>query len=148
MQQPPAEEITHHFAGIFIITESGKVIGQLREDKEGIDHPGKVGLFGGSVEGDEDPYDAAWRELVNEETNLKLAKEDIHHFIDDVGWRELTREWEVRHFYYVRITDEEVKNLEVYEGQGWTYMAGSDDVRLVDVLRDPIKRFFNKMILA
>ncbi len=143
MQDTPDRKVTHHFAGTFIVTEAGKVIGQHRDDKEGIDHSGKVGLFGGSVEDGEDPHDGARRELIEEETNLKRTKDEILYFFDDVGWREMTKQWETRNFYYVKITDEELKNFEIYEGQGWTYIEGGDDPRLIDVLAGPTKQFFD-----
>ena len=145
MQESSDRKITHRFAGTFIVTEAGRVIGQHRDDIKGIDHPGKVGLFGGSVEEGEDPHDGAWRELIEEETNLKRTKDEILYFFDDIGWREFTNEWETRYFYHVKITDDELKNLEVYEGQEWTYIEGGDDPRFIDVLRDPLKRFFDTL---
>ncbi|MAU34095.1 NUDIX hydrolase, partial [Candidatus Saccharibacteria bacterium] len=63
-----SQENAHHYAGILLVTESGKLIGQRRDDKPGIDNPGKVATFGGTVEEGESFRYAAWRELVEEET--------------------------------------------------------------------------------
>lgn len=141
MQQPPnPEDINHHYAGVFLVTETRELIGQLRDDKPDIDNPGKVTTFGGTVEKDEAPLDAAWRELILEETNLKLEKDAIQHLFDTVAWRERTSEWEVQHFFYATITDDELHNLEVYEGQGWKVIRGSEDPQLVDVWRPAVSK--------
>lgn len=71
MKETDLSHIEHHYAGVLIETEDGRLIGQQRDDKPGIDNPGRVGTFGGTVEKGEDPKQAAWRELVQEETNLK-----------------------------------------------------------------------------
>jgi len=145
MQQPKLEDIKHHFAGVFLITKSGKVVGQQRNDKPAIDNPGKVSAFGGTVEPSEDSLTAAWRELIQEETNLKLGKKDINHLVDDVAWRKLTGEWEVRHFYYAYIEDTELAGMEVYEGQGWAYISGPDDSKLADSWKRVVKRLFEDL---
>ena len=146
MQPPQLEDIKHHFAGAFLITKSGKVVGQHRDDKPNIDNPGKVSSFGGTVEPDDPtPLDAVWREIVQEETNLKISKQDITHLVDDVAWRKLTGEWEVRHFFYVYIDDAILDNLEVYEGQGWSYISGPEDPNIVDSGRPIVKQLFNKL---
>jgi 8-oxo-dGTP pyrophosphatase MutT (NUDIX family) len=133
--------ISHRYAGVLLITEDDKIIGQQRDDKPGIDHPGKVGTFGGTVELGEDPLYAAWRELVKEETNLIFNENDLTLFCEDTAWRKLTSEWESRFFYYVKISKEQLDNLEVYEGQGWAEINGPDDPNIVDEWRPVIKTF-------
>lgn len=44
----------------------GRVLMQLRDDKEGIAFPGKWGFFGGGIEPGESPEEAALRELAEE----------------------------------------------------------------------------------
>lgn len=146
MQPPKKKDIKQHFAGVFLITSSGQVVGQQRDDKPEIDNPGKVGAFGGTIEANEDPLSAASRELT-EETNLKLAKEEISHLMDDVAWRKLTGEWEVRHFYYASIDDDSLNNLEVYEGQGWSYISGPDDPNIIDTWRPVLRKLFKTLNL-
>jgi 8-oxo-dGTP pyrophosphatase MutT (NUDIX family) len=143
--QPKPEEINHHFACVFLITRSGRIVGQLRDDRPGIDNPGKVGAFGGTIEPDEDPLSAAYRELVQEETNLKITKSEIEHLVDDVAWRELTNEWEVRHFYYVNIDDSDLETMEVYEGQGWAYINGPKDTRLIKTWQSIIETLIERL---
>lgn len=147
MNPPDAKDIKHHFAGIFLITSTGKVVGQQRDDKPTIDNPGKVSAFGGTVEENEDPLTAVIRELNLEETDLKIDKNEVHHLVDDVTWRKLTSEWEVRHFYYASISDDELSNLEVYEGQGWSYIKGSEDPNIIDSWKPIIKQLFQKLNL-
>jgi 8-oxo-dGTP pyrophosphatase MutT (NUDIX family) len=145
MKKPSPEAIKHHFAGIFLVTETGKVVGQQRDDIPTIDNPGKVAAFGGTVEEEETPLVAVWRELIDEETNLKVSKEDIVHLADDVAWRKLTGEWEVRHFYYVPIKEEVLRTMEVYEGQGWAFIAGPDDPKLIDTWVPIVRLLFEKL---
>lgn len=134
-------EIKHHYAGVLVVTENGKMIGQQRDDKVGIDNPGKVATFGGTVEDGEDYRFAAWRELVKEETNLTSPEDELILFYEDESWRPLTSEWEARHFYVVKISDEQLKTLKVYEGQDWVEIKGSDDTNLVDAWRNVIEAY-------
>ncbi len=144
---PPIKDIKHHWAGVFLVTESGKVVGQLRDDKPGIDNPGKVGIFSGKLEPGENPRQAAYREIVQEETNLTIAKDDIIYLQDITTWRELTGEWQLGHLYYAHIKEEDLASLEVYEGQGWAYITGPDDSRLIDAAREPLKCLLNRLNL-
>jgi ADP-ribose pyrophosphatase YjhB (NUDIX family) len=125
---------------VFLVTTSGKIIGQQRNDKPDIDNPNLIGSFGGTVEDNEDPLSGAWRELVEEETNLKITKEDIHLYFEDVAWRKLTAEWEGRHFYYAKIADADLGQLEVYEGQGWAVIESPEDKLVIDLWRIPVEQ--------
>lgn len=145
MEKPSADKVKHHFAGIFLITTSGKVVGQRRDNKPNIDNPNKVGTFGGTVEESEDPLSAVWRELTQEETNLKIDKDNISSLLEDVAWRELTNEWEVRHFYYAKINDEELEGMQVYEGQGWAYITSPNDPDLIELWRPATKQLFETL---
>lgn len=143
MKKDSLDHIKHHYAAVLIVAEDGRLIGQQRDNKAGIDHPGKVGMFGGTVEQGETPRFAAWRELVQEETNLEFNESSLELFLEDKGWRELTQEWEARHFYYVKISDEQLNNLEVYEGQDWAEIKSSEDPSLVPVIRPVINYFLS-----
>jgi ADP-ribose pyrophosphatase YjhB (NUDIX family) len=144
MNTPEIGTIDHHYAGVLIVTKSGKMIGQKRDDKPGIDQPGKIGFFGGTVEPGEKPRYAAWREVVKEETNLSYSEDSFTLLFEDKGWRELTEEWEARHFYYITITDDQLRDLEVYEGQGWAEIFSPDDPLLADMIRPVIKFFLEQ----
>nr|AIA15747.1 NUDIX domain protein [uncultured bacterium]AIA15816.1 NUDIX domain protein [uncultured bacterium] len=124
-ETPAISEITDCYAGVVICTEDGLVIGQQRDDIPGIDNPGMVGTFGGALEAGETPQLAAWRELVEEETNLVRVATDFEPLLTDIAWRKLTGAWVVRHFFTIGITRKELNNLKVYEGQGWAIV--SDD---------------------
>ncbi len=58
------------------MTHDGKVILQKRESKDWIPNSGKVHVFGGRAEGDEDGRRAMEREI-KEETNLTLSPQHI-----------------------------------------------------------------------
>lgn len=145
MDKPDMQQVLHHYAGVLLITEDDRIIGQQRDDKPGIDHPGKVGTFGGALEHDETPREGAWRELVQEETNLKLTPKDLTLLYEDVDWRELTQEWEGRHFYYARITADDLEHLEVYEGQGWAEITGADDPDIIELWRPVVRAMLTKL---
>lgn len=141
--QPKIKDIKHHYAGTFILTESGKIIGQKRDNKSNIDNPGKISTFGGTVEPGETPVVGAWRELTQEETNLKLVIDDLRPLLEDIKWRELTKEWEVLHFFTVKISNKQLEDLEIYEGAGWCYIDGCDDDGLIDSWRPIVKKAFD-----
>lgn len=143
VQKPNIDHIAHRYAGVLIVTASGKIIGQKRDNKPGIDWPGKIGTFGGAIENGEDPKGAAWRELVQEETNLDININDLVMFTEDISWRELTQEWEERYFFIVRISDQQVEDMEVYEGEGWAHINGPDDPELIEQWRPIIEKLCN-----
>jgi 8-oxo-dGTP pyrophosphatase MutT (NUDIX family) len=133
--------IKHRYAATLLIAEDGRMIGQHRDNNPEIDNPNQIGTFGGTVESKETPSYSAWRELVKEETNLKFDEADLIPFLEDKGWRELTKEWELRYFFYVKISNEQLDRLEIYEGQGWAEIKGSDDPMLVNALKPVIEYF-------
>ena len=133
----------HHYAGVLLVTNNGRLIGQQRDSKPNIDNPGKVATFGGTVEKGEDYRYAAWRELVKEETNLNMPEDSLTLFFEDKSWRPLTSEWEQRHFYYARIDEKDLDSLKVYEGQGWAEINGADDPKLVEGWRVVIKGYLD-----
>lgn len=141
--QEKRSKIPHHYAGILLVTNTGRLVGQRRDDKPDIDNPGKIATFGGTVEVGESYRYAAWRELVTEETNLKASESGLELFFEDTSWRPLTSEWEARHFYKLLITEEQLSTMEVYEGQGWAEIKGPDDSRLVDAWRVVIKEYLD-----
>ena len=141
MNDSDFSHIRHHYAGVLLITEDGLLIGQQRDDTPGIDNPGRVGTFGGTMEKGETPQQAAWRELVEEETNLKVNIEELRLFLVDTAFRKLTNEFEARHFYALKITNQQLDSLEVYEGQGWAEISGSDDPLLIDLWRPVITAY-------
>ena len=140
MNPPSITEVSHHYAGCFLVTTDVKIVGQQRDNIPNIDNPNRIGSFGGTMEPGESPLNAVWRELVQEETNLRLEPQDFHLYFEDVAWRKLTSEWEGRHFYLARITDQQLQNLEVYEGQGWAYINSADDTLLIDLWREPVSK--------
>jgi 8-oxo-dGTP pyrophosphatase MutT (NUDIX family) len=144
MEEPPKlEDIKHRFAGVFLITDTGRVIGQRRDDDPLIDNPGKIGSFGGTIKKGEEPQQAAWRELVLEETNLQVLQSELEPFHQDVSWRELTKEWQVRYFFVAMILESDLVELEVYEGEDWAYIEGPDDPELIDLWRPVVSKLFD-----
>jgi 8-oxo-dGTP pyrophosphatase MutT (NUDIX family) len=145
---PDIESIRHHYACVVLLTEAGRVIGVRRDDVATIDNPGKTAFFGGAVEEGETPEYAAWRELTLEETNIAIPANRLKHYKDDVCWRSLTGEWEVRHFYYAHIREADLTRLQVFEGAGWTIISGPDDKSLVEDHRAIVATLFADLRLG
>lgn len=64
------------FAGAFIFDPCGQVILQLRDQKAGIDNPGTISVFGGSLEEGES-YLAGLRRELKEELNIDINEGDV-----------------------------------------------------------------------
>lgn len=79
-------EHTHAAAGVFLLTQDGRIILQLRDDIPGIDNPGMITSFGGAAEPGETPVECALRELA-EETGLEVAP-DALRYLDTVSKRD------------------------------------------------------------
>lgn len=70
------------YRGALVIPEDkdGRVLLQQRDDIPGIVAPGLWGLFGGEIEGDETPPEAAAREM-EEETGISAHADQFHPYI-------------------------------------------------------------------
>lgn len=65
-------------AYVLLKRNDGKFLFQLRDNIPNIDSPDCWGFFGGHIEDDEDPQEAAIREI-EEELELKIKKENLKH---------------------------------------------------------------------
>ncbi|MBF0235851.1 MAG: NUDIX domain-containing protein [Desulfamplus sp.] len=68
-------------AAIILPYRDGKILMQLRDDKEGIVFPGKWGFFSGRIERGETPLECAHRELYEE---LGLLVDEMHPISIDI----------------------------------------------------------------
>ena len=90
---------------------------QLRDNKEGIHYPGKIGLFGGLIEIDENPRAALIRE-VEEELSITLKAISLVTImtLDNVftnGLFDLRR----RYFFVAKLNQTDSQKLVLREGQ-------------------------------
>lgn len=60
-------------AMLLVVTDDGKLLLHLRDDKPGVIHRGRWAGFGGAIEGDESPEEAVRREML-EETGVEVAE--------------------------------------------------------------------------
>lgn len=109
------EENTVHVAAVALVLPDKRLVLQ-RRDRNTMDAPGKLSLFGGRIHVGENPHDAAVREL-REETSLTVNRTDIHPIGKltlpasiSAGARNITF-----HVYSMKITD---PDFEVHEGMG------------------------------
>jgi 8-oxo-dGTP pyrophosphatase MutT (NUDIX family) len=129
-------------AEIILVRTDGAVILQVRDDKPGIANPGLVTTFGGHIEKDEDPKDAALREI-NEETNLSLAADRLTFFGKYHKTKAIHGEdWDV--FYYVA-TGVSDAGLVVYEGTGFTVLHDAAELVKANIsvlLKQSLRDYF------
>lgn len=60
-------------AMLLVVTDDGKLLLHLRDDKPGVIHRGRWAGFGGAIEGDETPEEAVRREML-EETGVEILE--------------------------------------------------------------------------
>ncbi len=113
------------YAGVLLITPSGSVIMQQRDSKAGITNSGKITTFGGSIEANENPGDAALREL-KEELSLGLSLKDISLLKVFNKTKEVHGEDVTCYIYTAK--DVNPIGLEVNEGRGYIEISRNDDL--------------------
>ena len=95
--------------------EDGSFLMQHRDDIPQIFFPGKIGLFGGEVEVDESPIEAAIREI-REELSVEISAPELVHVLslDSLANLRFRR----RYYFVSHITDEQLKQISLKEGRG------------------------------
>jgi 8-oxo-dGTP pyrophosphatase MutT (NUDIX family) len=130
-------------AEIILARGDGSVILQVRDDKPGITNPGLISTFGGHIEDGEEPKEAAVREI-NEETNLNLTLDDLELFGKYHKTREVHGEgWDVYYFVAKNVSE---KDLEVYEGAGYTILRDKTELsqaKTTILLQQVLSDFFD-----
>jgi len=88
---------------------------QHRDDTPAIFFPGKIGLFGGEVEPDESPIEAAIREI-REELSVEISAPELVHVLslDSLANSRFRR----RYYFVSQITNEQFNQISLNEGQG------------------------------
>jgi len=134
------------YAGVLLITPNGKVIMQQRDSKTNIVNSGKITTFGGSLEANETPEEAALREL-REELSLNLSKDEISLFKIFNKTKEIHGE-DVTCYIYVAKNVEPTK-LRVNEGMGYVEISKDDNLgrlNLSILAADILKEYFNSSL--
>jgi 8-oxo-dGTP diphosphatase len=130
-------------ANVILHTSNGQLILQQRDDKPGISNPGEITAFGGSCGPQEEPLQAAKREM-QEELGLNLQDSELEFWkiyrktMDKHG-----EDAEVNLFILERPLNPE--ELTVYEGQGYCLVAPGDDLdrlKLTTAARDFVAEYF------
>lgn len=101
-------------AAAIIFLDDGRYLLQLRDNRKGIFFPGYWGLFGGSVEENEQPDDALRRELEEELGLIVTELRPLTRFEFDLAPMGLTRIY--REFFEVRLSVAAVSSLRLGEG--------------------------------
>lgn len=109
-----------------LLDPAGRYLLQHRDDKPGIWFPDHWGLFGGALEGGEEPRAALAREL-GEELGLRVEPGRAKFFMRqafDLGGVGLGLRW--RHVFELAIAADEAAALTLREGRAMAWHAGGD----------------------
>jgi len=123
--------------GLILEDKNGRILLQLRDNKQGIDYPNKWGTFGGQIEEGETPEEAIKREI-REELNYDLsAPEFIGNF-----------PFEGYNIYIFRKIDSNItiKHLEINEGQKGEFLTFEQlrKLKFAFNCREIVKKYIRK----
>ncbi len=107
---------------IVLVDADGRVLLQLRDEKDWIPFPGMWALPGGMREGGESPDECIRRE-VSEEMGIELAADDVTHL-----WSRV-RSYGIEHTFTARV-DVAAEDIRLTEGQQVRWFHPSDAVRM------------------
>lgn len=127
-------------AGVILEDEFGRFLLQLRDNKPTIGSPNMWGLFGGSVEQGENPFDGALREI-KEELCIELSPDRLQPF---TIYKELPEKW--LHIFHYPISRTELTGVVLMEGQRFGLWSQPEIVK--DVLDGHIISPHTIMIMA
>ena len=106
------------WVGALLIAESGEVILQKRDINKNIVNPGKITLFGGSVEEGEGIEGALKREI-KEELNINIGS--FKYF--GMYQKNINSHGEDCDCYVYLVPDIDIKEIRVSEGRGYTLIS-------------------------
>ncbi len=131
------------YAGILLITPNNKLILQQKDNIPGIVYPGMITTFGGKVEEDESPKQAALREI-NEE--LSLVLDDIE--LLKVFHKPINDHDDNVNCYIFIARNINIENLKIREGKRWVLMDKKNEGKKLNLspLAKEIVEFFNKKL--
>ena len=100
-----------HVAAVMLEDEFGRMLLQLRDNKPTIICPNMWSFFGGGIEMDEMPFDAAIREI-KEELCISLSPDRLSPF---TIYGESSEKW--LHVFHYSIDSAELTDIKLMEGQ-------------------------------
>ena len=132
-------------ANVMLLTDDGKLILQLRDDKPGISCPGQITAFGGMCESNEIPLETAKREM-QEELGLRLNDDDLTPW---TVFRKTMAEHGEDSFVNLFVLGHSLRpeELTVYEGQGYFLVSPDDDldkINFTPAARQFVAQFFKE----
>ncbi len=135
IEAPDPEQIDRQYAAAFIVTESGEVIGSLQAAN--MSNSNVIDVFGGYVrEDDGTAVETVWREL-QDVLGIDVDPGDIVPLRSEMSQQAEDDQWEMHHYFYVTIPDEDMERTGLREGQDWARITGQDDP-LVPVMYQPV----------
>ncbi len=139
-QTPDPEQIQRQYTAALLVTESGEVIGALKDSR--------LTTFTGKVrEDDGTPVETAWREL-QDTLGIEIDPGDIVPLRSEMTQRPQDEQWEMHHYFYVTIPDEALERAALREGQDWQRITGTDDPHLESQLQPVVAEIYDKLELG
>ena len=109
------------YAGILIEREDGKMLFQLRDNKINIKNRDCWSLFGGGINNNEKPIEAAIREL-KEELGIKVKKEQLKLWMAFPGFRK-------KNYLFKLQLYKDIRDLHLMEGSSMGYFTITEILR-------------------
>ncbi len=107
-----------------LVDDFNRLCLQHRDDKKNIFFPGLWGLFGGSVEADENSEQALIRE-VNEELEIEIDNSEKILTVN-IGSPITSLNGKRRHFFLVRVSDRQISDIVLREGQKYQFFESEE----------------------
>ncbi|MEJ0077020.1 MAG: NUDIX hydrolase [Alphaproteobacteria bacterium] len=126
---------TRAYVGVFLRDSNGAFILQRRDNRRGIENPGKLSVFGGTLERNETPVQAAVREL-REETGLELDP-DALKAIRTLVSAPNSHDCVLEHYFLVENVDP--TKIKVNEGQQFETWPRDIALKRSDITEIPAK---------
>ncbi len=116
-----------------IMHEDGRVLLQLRDDKEEIFFPHHWGCFGGAIDGEESPEDALFREL-REELSLVFTQANVRKFINiNFNVKADSPKMIDRYFFVVQLSSALTHDIKLEEGAAFQFFTRDEVMCLTNI---------------
>ena len=112
-------------SNIIIINKKKEYLLQLRDCSQKILSPNYWCLFGGGVKVNESPKKCIYREVF-EELDIKLNIPKLN-FLTQIKYCRFNKKKLLnKHFFFYKVSDEEIKNLKLREGRAFKFIKFKD----------------------
>lgn len=120
--------MVNDYVGIIIENNNGEFLFQLRDNNPNIKNKNKWSLFGGGVDNEESPLNAAIREL-KEELGIKISKTQLKKILT------ITIDKQKNHIYKISL-NKRTSELRLNEGSKMAYFKREDFLKQNNIVEN------------